>query len=308
MGSQSQARNWCLTISLEHVSLLELRTALEGLHCSYAIWQLELGDTTGFPHWQVYCEFGRGIRFDTLKRSLPTAHCERRYATRDQARDYCRKEATAIDGPWEIGTWVDSQPGRRTDIEELHAAVIGGAPTPELWSEFPSMLRYYRGVAAMQNALPGPRPPGAPTVYVLWGPTGTGKSARCAAMAPEAYRVPQPATNNQPVWFDGYQGQSDVIFDDFYGWVKFSKLLVLLDRYPTLVDYRGGSAPWMASRVFFTSNVSPENWYRNMPAERYAALARRFTLVVEITSLDQVLPAPFDTFDPTFGAAVAPLP
>lgn len=62
-------------------------------------------------------------------------------------------------------------------------------------------------------------------------------------------------------WWDGYDGHEDVIIDDFYGWLKWSFLLNLLDRYPLMLPNKGGYCECKIKRIIITSNKSPEEWY-----------------------------------------------
>lgn len=293
MNGDQQGRAFILTQSLEHMSLPEVRSAVEALRCDYGVWQLELGEETGYPHWQIYISFSSPRRFRTIKDHFPTAHIERRRGSHAQARDYCSKEDTRIDGPWEHGEYHEQQPGRRSDVQELHQSVLDGRTMRELWFEKPAMLRLYRGVQAMVAAIGQPYA-GVRRVFVLHGAPGTGKSLRCSIIAPNAYRVTAPATAGQPVWWDGYSGEEAVIFDDFYGWYKFAALLVLIDQYPTRVQYRGGSCPFNGKLILFTSNLPPERWYPNVGELRLEALRRRIEGVIEVSGLTQILEAPFD--------------
>ena len=46
--------------------------------------------------------------------------------------------------------------------------------------------------------------------WVLWGPSGTGKSRWVAATWPDAFwKAPESK------WWDGYSGQETVVLDDF---------------------------------------------------------------------------------------------
>lgn len=64
-----------------------------------------------------------------------------------------------------------------------------------------------------------------------------------------------------------------MIIDDFYGWIKYSTLLRLLDRYPMRVEYKGGQANFLAKTIIFTSNRHPSEWYKM----DNSALMRRIT-------------------------------
>lgn len=71
----------------------------------YLIYQIEMCPKTNKLHCQGYAEFPKKI---TIKKAqeflnIGKSHCERRIATREKARDYCRKIETRIEGPFEYG-------------------------------------------------------------------------------------------------------------------------------------------------------------------------------------------------------------
>ena len=120
-------------------------------------------------------------------------------------------------------------------------------------------------------------------VHVYWGAAGTGKSRRAFDENPAAYWL---AHSNGGVWFDGYNGQSCIIIDDFYGWLPWSFLLRLLDRYPMHVPVKGGHIPLVARKIVFTSNQAPIKWY-DFDSDKFdfGALERRITHTVHFSSL-----------------------
>lgn len=84
-------------------------------HARYCSWQEETG-ANGTVHYQGYIELNQPSRLSTVRSWLPTAHWERAVASRDQARDYTRKEETRTGGPWEWGVWEYGGQGSRNDI------------------------------------------------------------------------------------------------------------------------------------------------------------------------------------------------
>lgn len=125
---------------------------------------------------------------------------------------------------------------------------------------FPAFARYHRAISAWR-LLNTPRRRDKSTVVVLHGPTGTGKTQAAWCMAPDAHIFSPDSATSGVGWWDGYTGQPDVIIDDFYGGLRYSFLLQLLDRYPLRVQSKFGSREFLASRVIFTSNKHPSDWY-----------------------------------------------
>ena len=82
-------------------------------------------------------------------------------------------------------------------------------------------------------------------------------------------------------WFDGYDGQPIVLFDDYAGSeFKLQYLLKLLDRYPMQVPVKGGFVSFVPQEIYITSNLDPNDWYKNAHQEHVSAMFRRFTNVV----------------------------
>lgn len=41
-------------------------------------------------------------------------------------------------------------------------------------------------------------------------------------------------------------------------------MLKMLDKYPIMVDIKGGRVPFLFSKIYITSNVDPKDWYPNV--------------------------------------------
>lgn len=239
----------------------------------YVVYQREIGES-GTPHFQGYAEFTKPLRLSGVRRLLATAHWEPRKGTRDQARDYATKEDTRADGPWEYGDFVEKR-GSRTDVTELKKKIEEGASVKTIFeTETLSYLKYSRAIEKAR-LMYQPKRDWAPEVIVLVGPTGVGKSRWCRETAPDAYWK-QPSN-----WWDAYDGQPDVVLDDYYGWLPFHELLRVLDRYEHQVQSKGGNTQLLAKRIFITSNKTPDKWYDNKKRTYYlASLYRRLTKLV----------------------------
>jgi len=209
----------------------------------YVVGQLERGHSCSRLHLQGYLELSSAVRLSGVKKLFGSdlqPHLEPRRGSRDQARDYARKEDTRVAGPWEAGSWRAGGSGRRNDIAAFKSSIDGGADDKSLWDEhFGTMLLHHRAVSSYRLVQPV-RHRDSIVVRVFFGPPGTGKSYRALAEASTSgtdpsglitpYYVPRSA--NGDVWFDGYQGEEAIIIDDYYGWIKWDLFLKMLDHYP----------------------------------------------------------------------------
>lgn len=117
---------------------------------------------------------------------------------------------------------------------------------------------------------------------VFWGPTGTGKSRRAWE---EAGVHAYPKDPRSKFWC-GYQGQPDIIIDEFRGGIDIAHLLRWLDRYPVRVEIKGSSKPLCATKFWITSNLAPRFWYPDADEKTIDALLRRLT-VTEFLSFNK---------------------
>lgn len=212
----------------------------------------------------------------------PSAHCEKRKGSREQARDYCRKVDTRTDGPWECGTFTKGQ-GQRTDLEDATTALMETRSLDSVADSHPvAYVKYSRG---LQNLLYIKRKQDAKkwrdiTVKVFWGEAGSGKT-RAAVAQTDSYFILDKISDN--MWFDGYDSEEHLIIDDFYGWIKFGNFLRLCDGYPYRCPIKGGMlwANWTS--VTFTSNKHPDSWYdqSKLNDAQINAFHRRITEIVE---------------------------
>lgn len=110
---------------------------------------------------------------------------------------------------------------------------------------------------------------------VYWGGTGTGKSRLAFEEAGQGAYPKDPRTK----FWCGYNGQESVIIDEFRGGIDIGHLLRWLDRYPVIVEVKGGAHVLRATKFWITSNLSPDAWYPDIDEETRLALRRRLTVV-----------------------------
>lgn len=197
----------------------------------------------------------------------PSIHAEPRQRTREQAREYCRKPDTRVAGPWEFGDFGSSRQGRRSDLHQVAERIVGDRPgrLADLALEFPcEYIKYSNGIGRLhfiqlqRNVVPFREV----SVSVFYGPPGTGKTRRVMAIVGADYFFLDP---DDRAWYDGYDGQANLVLDDFCGWIRLHQLLRILDGYPLRIPVKGGFT-WAAwTNVYITSNYHPEQWYNTTP-------------------------------------------
>lgn len=274
------ARSWVFTLNNPSELLVFDETKVR-----YAIYQKEAGEN-GTPHYQGYIELHKPQRLSFMKKVVPGAHFETRRGSRDQARDYCRKEESRLDAPVEFGTWEAGGTGARTDLLEVKRKIDQGASMLTIADEhFGSFLRYERGFTTYKR-FKTPARTTKTRVDLHYGSPGTGKTYRANEEEPNAY------WKNASKWWDGYDQQEAVIIDDFHGGIQWTELLHVLDSYDATVECKGGTLRFTSRRIIITSNSGPGEWYGRQPIRASLdALYRRIDNILYFTN-DAVYLAP----------------
>lgn len=246
--------------------------------CVWMVIGKETGEN-GTPHLQGAMCFGKAYLFTTIKAwdGLKRAHIEGMRGSPQASLEYCSKQDK---NPFIWGKMPEQ--GKRTDITMACDILSGGATMEELASENGAVVvKYFKGLTVYKSLIAPPRQLMAPTVYWLYGKTGTGKT-RCAI---ELGNLCHPnsvwISNDSLQWFDGYDGQTCAIFDDFRPkGVRFNFLLRLLDMYPLRVPIKGAYVAWRPELIFITTPNSIECTFakraEHIP-EDIAQLERRIT-------------------------------
>jgi len=286
-GMGKTARNWLLTINNPSYGLsTKYNSDTHKIVCG----QLERGET-GTLHWQAYVEYKKPVRIGTVKKDFPGCHAEVRRGSRAQSLRYCYKDRSRVSTDSEekssdghlsesrccmgiteqcLERIISGEASNKTSAEllEIQEKIKNGADEETIANDhFPLWVRYYKAFERYRVLTSKPRNHEM-TVVVLQGPTGTGKSRWAMDTYPGAY------WKQRSNWWCGYSGESTVILDEFYGWLPFDLLLRLCDRYPLLVESKGGQIQMVATTIIITSNSIPDSWYNNI---YFDSFARRVT-------------------------------
>lgn len=250
---------------------------------SWLVYQRELCPETKKEHWQGALQMKNKIALSSLKKIIgEDVHLEPMKGSYKQAKDYCTKQESRVSEPKEFGNFPE--PGRRSDLEALHTDIKEGKTLFEIVeNHFEPFLRYSNGVLKAQAIYQYERCPIYREVHVtVWyGPTGTGKSTELALRYPDAYFT----TGTDLQWWDSYRGQTTLIIDEFYGQVKCTDMLSLLQPIRKRLGIKGGHVYAMWERVYIISNVPPWKWYKEENTREVVreAFKRRIHEVHEIT-------------------------
>lgn len=236
---------------------------------SYIIYGREVGES-GTPHLQGYVELSKQRSFSVAKKLIgKSAHVERRRGTPLAASDYCRKDDKK---PFVFGKI--SSPGVRTDLSKLRDDVKEGHSLETLMDQHDAAWRYLNATRTYMSFKTS-KTFRKLTVTVHWGASGTGKTRAVFEAHPDVFFV--PSIQNGSLWFNGYDGQDVILFDDFYGDISLPRMLRILDGYPLQLPVKGGFTRALYTKVYLTSNRDPTEWYH----DPHGALERRITKTIK---------------------------
>lgn len=244
---------------------------LKELKSEYHIIGFEVCPTTGKKHLQGFVYFANARSTSALKKIANSIHIEMMKGTPKQASEYCKYDDypanTKLNEFWEEGQ-VPTQ-GSRTDWAEVRDA-LKTTDVISVIDSYPQTLPAIRTLERYKALLLKPCHRDV-TVIVRWGGAGVGKTRWAYDTYPDLYSKPRGE------WWDGYTGQKTVLLDDYYGYLPYSELLRVLDRYPYQVPVKGGFVQAQWDTVIITSNKAPEHWYAQGLTD---ALRRRFKEVI----------------------------
>jgi len=180
------------------------------------------------------------------------------------------------------------EPGARRDVGRIYEMVKEGRNNRELIEmDFGSYARMYKAIDRLRSYIKPPQD-GHRTVLLLVGPPGCGKTRNCYKQYPDLWEPPVNTAKKSPTWFDGYDGQKEVLFDEFYGQMPLNAFLQITDPYYIRqVPVKGGFVWFNPSSIMITSNVHPSLWYDyHSRPELERALRRRITRVAYYDKLN----------------------
>lgn len=260
-----------------------------------AVAQFEVCPKTLKPHLQGLVVFKNELKWKSacarIQAVFPTAHVESAYKGVTAGFAYCTKVESRTGGPFYFPSeWKprDGQ-GARTDIAAAVETLRDAGWDPLIDDHPELVVKYGRNFGLLRESFER-RARGVwrdLRVLVIWGPPRTGKTRLAYSICDALYRLPVHGKRDS-LWWCGYQGESVVLLDDFYGNLPLSYMLNLLDGHPLRLATKGGQCYAAYNFVVITSNVHPDEWYTgpNIPQQVMAAFKARLTTVLEVRPND----------------------
>lgn len=276
----SRARNWCFT------SYEAEAPKYSDESMNFMCYQQEICPSSEKHHWQGYVCFKEKLRMNPIKKILGnTVHLEVAKGSHKQARDYCKKKESAVPDTYEEFGEIPKD-NCTSNFRDVVLAVKAGAKLSDLAESDPTIIaRYSKCLQQFQTIVRKPPPVRPLANLCLWGAAGVGKTK----WVYDNFNDEDVYFKDKSEWWDGYEGQKVIVWDDFYGEQKISNMLNWMDIYRQRVQVKGGYT-WLSHTYnVFTSNSPPEDWYAVALANKQdvrAAFTRRLppSNAVEIRS------------------------
>lgn len=224
---------------------------------TYVLVGQETCPTTGRPHWHVYIEFKHQQTVKRMKKMFPGANIQLAKGSAEQNKVYLSKQNLIF----EKGT-PSQQQGKRNDLDELMNDIKEGKNDEHIYDTHPMLAAKYHKFIEKYRNLKEEKRNWVTECIALYGPPGSGKTRR----AVEEGGVFVEYNNG---FFQGYEGEDVVIFDEFdWRYMPRGTFLKLTDRYAYKVNVKGGSRNWKPRKIFFISNDEEPSltWYNGDPA------------------------------------------
>jgi len=244
-------RNWCYT------KQGKVDIVFDGSVMSYQISEPEVAPTSGKDHFQGFLIFKDRKTLTQCKKIDAEAHWTACNGSIEENIKYCSKDGKAS----YAGSLDGCGQGSRTDLIEVGKALAKGSSIKHINEMYTStFIKYSNGILKSKYYFDKSDAFRTVECFCYWGATGVGKTKK-ALEGGNCFMLSEP--NNGVVWFDGYDGESTLVIDDFYGWIKQHTLLRICDGHPLHLAVKGAYTWAKWTKVIFTSNKEPNDWYKD---------------------------------------------
>lgn len=229
----ASARNFLVTKNNpECIPAEYLENMYKATKATYLCGQVEKGKE-GTVHLQFFLNFKSKARPSAITKVDKHLHIEV-VKVNNGADDYCLKEETRIDGPWEFGVKPVKRSSKK-DWERVFTLAKQGN-----FDEIPADIKvqHYGNLQRIRKDNLVFKDSEDVRGVWIWGKAGVGKSRKAREDFPNFY----PKLCNK--WFDGYQGEEHVIMDDLdpeRAKMLAQNIKLWTDRYGVVLETKGGA-------------------------------------------------------------------
>jgi hypothetical protein len=300
MKTDTYARKWQITVNnpndkgFTHEYIKEVMTSFKKL--VYWCMADEVGEC-GTYHTHIYMVCSSVVRFSSIKKRFQGGHFEMCRGTSQENRDYIFKlgkhekgkkaETHLPETREEYGEIPVERPGQRNDLADVQDMVETGMSNTEIIKMTPQYSFNIDKIEKMRQTFlweKHKKEKREVEVIYVYGDTGTGKTHDI--MEEHGYENVYTVTDyDHP--FDGYEGQSVMLFEEFTSSLRINAMLKHLDVYPHQLPCRYSNRVAMYTKVYFATNIKLEDQYKHVQKEHpktWYAFIRRINKVKEYSS------------------------
>ena len=273
-----------------------IRDILHSKNVSYYCMADEIA-STGTMHTHVFIYRKTAIRLGTVQKAFPNVHYDLCYGSCAENRDYVRKGGkyegtekaeTSLPGTFEEwGELPDERMENNPHCCDVIATIDEGKTTEEIIRENPKHMFRSNDINTLRETILNSKFLNSERdvhITYIFGPTGTGKT-RYIFDHHEMQDICR-VTNygNHGIRFDGYHGQSVLVFEEFHSQIPIGDMLNYLDRYPLILPARYTDRIACYTKVYITSNIPLRGQYTHLQydnPEVWRAFLRRIHTVLQ---------------------------
>ncbi len=269
----SQSKNWCFT-DFELLDWTKIYD--ESDEIDYVCYGKETCPKTKKKHYQGWIQFKTKRRLNGCKKLCQSKklHVEACRGTESENEKYCQKDNKYK----KIGEFTTQ--GKRTDLDSLKKLIdLGGTMYDIAQENFPTYIMFNRGFEKYKQLIDKRSRQSFRKVEVIhvYGRTGTGKTRWALEDSQDCYMIKGKGLK----WWDGYDGEKNIIIDEYDNDVRITELLGLLDGHPHRLDVKGGFTWANWNKVIITSNYG--KLHKGAKREHRRALKRRITQKIKMS-------------------------
>jgi len=273
--ARNRHRGYCIVNFSNEDCYEKIQKSEKSKNIKYLIVGEEVCPTTGKKHQQAYVNFSNPVEFNSIKKIDSKWNIQAAKGSAEDNKIYCSKDGNFR----EFGTIPE--PGKRNDLAGIKKKLSEGESlTKVVLNDCENLQQIRFAEKLFEYGQKQKRRNWETKVTWVYGPSGCGKS-KYAFDKFEGLDYFVAGENTGSFFWDGYEGEEYVIFDDFRGnHMTLTNLLRALDRYEYRVSVKGSSRQLVAKKIIITSIRHPQDVYASlMNEEPIQQLLRRINKI-----------------------------